>query len=328
MALFGSLRAVLQQKTQRFFAKRAPRQDDVKLGLNNVYVFFSRQGVLFALLLLVTFVMGVNYGNNLVLGLFFYLFAVWLVSVFYTFVQISGLSVRFVEATLTQAQSLAWITLEIGTRSKGCRQVYVAFDQQMPKHIQTPQGTMLTCVGAASLVRLPVYMDKRGHHVLPRLLVQSVYPLGVMRAWAYVRFASGVFVYPKGQPFEWQKHQSVTAQGEQANAMSVVSQDDFDRLDTYAQGESLSRVSWTHMARGLGMLTKHFADPVGYEWCLDYALMPSISHEQKLAQLVFAIEQLKELHVPFMLKLPNFQGQLGVGEAFVEYNLLQIAKEP
>lgn len=87
-------------------------------------------------------------------------------------------------------------------------------------------------------------------------------------------------------------------------------------------------MSWTHLARGVGMLSKHFADPVGHQWCLDYAAMPSTNHEQKLSQLVFAIEQLQALQVPFMLKLPSFQGQLGMGDAFIQQNLLQIAKEP
>lgn len=327
--MLQSLSTPLQQKIQQFFAKRAPRQDDVKLGLNNVYIFFSRQGVLFALLLAITFIMGVNYGNNLVLGLFFYLFALWLVSVFYTFVQISSLSVRFVEVPLAQAQSFTWVSLEISTRSgKPSRQVTVAFEQQLPNHLQAPKSITLTSVDTSMLVRLPVYVDKRGYCLLPRLKIQSVYPLGIMRAWAYVRFASGVFVYPKPQPFHWQKQQSPTTHGEQAYMMGVVGQDDFDKLDEYVQGESLARVSWTHLARGAGMLSKHFADPVGHQWCLDYAAMPSTNHEQKLSQLVFAVEQLQALQVPFMLKLPSFQGQLGMGDAFVQQNLLQIAKEP
>ncbi len=56
---------------RQFFDKRTPRQDSFGLGLRNIYIFFSRQGWLFLLLLLVTFVTGTNYGNNLVLGLFF-----------------------------------------------------------------------------------------------------------------------------------------------------------------------------------------------------------------------------------------------------------------
>lgn len=320
MRLFG-VPQWWQQKSNNFIDRRTPRQDERHFGLSNVYVFFSWRGLLFVLLLGTTFITGVNYGNNLVLGLFFYLFAVWFVGVFYTFVQISSLSVRFVGATLTPAEDLAWITLEVYTRSaKPSRQVCFAFEGQ------SADSVVLSSVGTSSLLKLPVYMPKRGYHLLPRLKIWSNYPLGIMQAWGYGRFASGVFVYPKPQAFLWQQPASTIAQGEAG--MMVAGQDDFDRLDNYQQGESLSRVSWGHMARGMGMLSKRFADPAGSQWCLDYQDMPSPNHEQKLAQLSFAIEQLQKLQVPFVLKLPNFHSELGAGDAFVQQCLLRLAKEP
>lgn len=318
--------SIWTQKIQRFFASRAPRSDQITLGLKNVYIFFSRQGWLFAVLLLITFVMGVNYGNNLVLGLFFYLFAIWLVSVFYTFVQISSLRLHFVEATLTQAQSVAYVTLEISSRSaKPSRQIYLTFDQ--PSTSQSP--VCVASLDKPTLVHLPVRTDKRGCISLPRLTIYSTYPLGIMRAWAYAYLNSPVFVYPKPRSFDYGQPNHMTHDGSEAfHAFAVAGQNDFDKLDTYQQGESLTRVSWGHLARGAGMLSKHFADSVGHEWCLDYAKMPSSNHEQKLAELVFAIHQLHALHIPFMLILPSGQSKMGVGETFVQDCLRQIAKEP
>lgn len=322
-AMDGSL---WTQKIQQFFAGRAPRSDQIRLGIKNVYIFFSRQGLLFGVLLLVTFVMGVNYGNNLVLGLCFYLFAIWLVGIFYTFVQISSLRLHFVEATLTQAHSVAWVTLEISSRSaKPSRQIYLTFDQS---------DESLPPVGVASLdkptlVHLPVQTDKRGYISLPRLTISSTYPLGIMKAWAYVYLKSGIYVYPKPRNFDYQTFNHATLDAnETLHMFGVVGQNDFDKLDAYQQGESLARVSWGHLARGAGMLSKHFADSVGHERCLDYAKMPSSNHEHKLAELVFAIQQLHALHVPFVLILPSGQSELGVGEAFVQECLRQIAKEP
>ena len=54
----------------RWFAARAPKNDSATLNLRNVYIFFSREGMLFAVLLVITFIAGINYGNNLVLGLY------------------------------------------------------------------------------------------------------------------------------------------------------------------------------------------------------------------------------------------------------------------
>lgn len=329
-------RSALHQKLHAFFMSRTPRADNVSLGLKNVYVFFSRQGLLFGALLIITFIMGVNYANNLVLGLFFYLFGIWLIGVFYTFVQVSSLQIRFVEASLAQADSLAWVTLEVVTRSgKPSRQLMMWFDG-VPSLTGADKAEFdqhgvatLKSLDKPTLVRLPVYADKRGRMSLPRLTIQSVYPLGVLRAWSYVYFDSPVFVYPKPVAFDWQNDKKAIADdGEQMNVASTAGQNDFDRLDDYVKGESLARVSWAHVARGAGMLTKRFADPVGRQWCLDYADMPSLNHEQKLSELAFAVLELKNSQLAFRLNLPSSDGELGVGEEFIKQSLLRLAREP
>lgn len=330
-------RSLPYQKLHAFLLARTPRADKVSLGLSNVYVFFSRQGLLFGLLLIITFVMGVNYANNLVLGLFFYLFGIWLVGVFYTFVQVSGVQIRLVETSLAKAESLAWITLEISTKSgKPSRQLVMGFESssdhltaQDKQTFDTHRHTTITSLDKPTLVRLPVCADKRGRMSLPRLTIQSVYPLGVLRAWSYVYFDSPVFVYPKPVPFDHQHDKKITSdEGEQMSTTSVAGQNDFDRLDDYIKGESLARVSWSHVARGAGMLTKRFADPVGRQWCLDYADMPSINHEQKLSELAFAVLELKNSQLAFCLHLPSGKGELGMGEEFIKQSLLRLAKEP
>ena len=318
----------ISQKIDQFFASRAVRSDQVALGLKNVYIFLSRQGYLFGLLLLVTFVTGVNYGNNLVLGLFFYLFAIWLVSVFYTFVQVSSLQFKLLEVSLAQAQSVAWVTLEITTTSRQPnRQIVLYFDDVQQNLVDNKK--VIASLNKSTVVRLPVYAKRRGRVHLPRLNVHSTYPLGIMKAWAYVYFQSELFVYPKPIAFDWQQvSHSHAEQTEVFSPFMVAGQEDFDRLDMYQQGESLARVSWTHLARGAGMLTKHFANSAGYQWRLEYAKMPSSNHEQKLGELVYAIYQLKEQQVPFMLILSSTQGQLGSGDAFIWQSLKQIAIEP
>lgn len=319
----------------RFFEGRVPRSDHIRLGLKNVYIFFSRQGFLFAMLLFLTFILGVNYANNLVLGLFFYLFGIWLVGVFYTFVQVSSLEVRLVETQLAPADSLSWVTLEISTRSgKPSRQIRLRFDDKHFDGISDEEDgqrtLILTAVGSPMLIKLPVYAPKRGMMTLPRLVIESTYPLGVMKAWAYAYFDSLAPIYPKPKPFVWQDADQRTASQDNAeySPFMTVGQDDFDKLDEYQQGESLARVSWTHFARGAGMLTKHFADPIGGQTRLAYADMPSANHEHKLSQLCFALLQLQETKQPFVLVLANGTSVTGVGDEFVRSCLTLLAKEP
>ncbi len=332
----------------RWFAKRAPKSDSAKLNLRNVYIFFSREGMLFVILLVITFIAGVNYGNNLVLGLFFYLVSVWLISFHITFAHVSGLQVRLLEVTMAEAGEPAWVTLQLLNKSRQPRrQLLVSFEPQEKRNSRKsaskpldalstspptslPTSVLLPRLKDEQIIRLPVATHSRGKLELPRLQIKTVYPLGIMRAWSYVYFARTAWVYPKPEAFEWQA-QYLTANNADlpTGGQYTQGQDDFERLDNYIAGESLARVSWAHVARGQGMLTKHFADPVGYEQRLAYADMPALTHEQKLAQLAYGVLALAQSEVPFQLQLPNDAPNaavIGQGETFAQACLLRLAQ--
>lgn len=76
-----------------WFKRRAPLTRDISLGLRNVYIFLSREGIFYLLLLVITFIAGVNYGNNLVLGLCFLLGSLLVITIHYTFAHMAGLRI-------------------------------------------------------------------------------------------------------------------------------------------------------------------------------------------------------------------------------------------
>ncbi|MGE6330686.1 DUF58 domain-containing protein [Psychrobacter pacificensis] len=321
----------------RWFASRAPKNDSATLNLRNVYIFFSREGMLFAVLLVITFIAGINYGNNLVLGLCFYLVSVWLISFHVTFAHISGLQVRLLEVTMTEAGTPAWVTLQLKSESRQPRrQLLFEFEQAADKKDKSgtnrQSSILVTSLQSEQTIRLPVQTYNRGPLGLPRLIIKTVYPLGIMRAWSYVYFARKTWVYPKPEAFDWQVQYSVASSEDlPIGGQYRQGQDDFERLDNYVEGESLARVSWGHVARGQGMFTKHFADPVGHEQTLDYADMPGAHHEQKLAQLAHGALTLGQLGVPFQMRLPNdtpTSAAVGDGETFAQACLLRLAKAP
>lgn len=339
---------------RRWFAARAPKSDSATLTLRNVYIFFSREGLLFAVLLIITFIAGINYGNNLVLGLCFYLVSVWLISFHVTFAHISGLKVQLIDVTMAEAGAPVWVTLKLISESRQPRrQLLFGFDQadgqanskanskidkkankKIKNSASTQESILVTRLQGEQTIRLPVqtHSRSRGQLVLPRLTIKTVYPLGIMRAWSYVYFARRAWVYPKPEAFDWQAQYALANEKDlPTGGQYQQGQDDFERLDNYIEGESLARVSWGHVARGQGMFTKHFADPVGHEQTLDYADMPAAHHEQKLAQLAYGVQTLGELGVPFTMQLPQDKSAgaaMGAGDSFVQACLLRLAKAP
>lgn len=355
----------MREALKRWFAARAPKSDSATLNLRNVYIFFSREGLLFGVLLLITFVAGINYGNNLVLGLCFYLVSVWLISFHLTFAHLSGLQVKLIDVTMAEVGAPVWVTLQLRSESRQPRrQLLFSFEQpdnereKLPKsdrqedsecaadevmvsHSGTKkskrargasQHLLVPRLQGEQTIRLAVMTNRRGAFELPRLQIKTVYPLGIMRAWSYVYFARMAWVYPKPLSFDWQaQYLAVSSEDLPTGGQYTQGQDDFERLDTYIKGESLARVSWAHVARGQGMFTKHFADPVGHEQTLDYADMPAAHHEQKLQQLAHGVIVLGQLNVPFQMQLPHekrSQTPIGQGESFAQACLLRLAKTP
>ena len=343
-SLSKAFNAPITSAVSRWFASRAPKSDSATLNLRNVYIFFSREGMLFAVLLIITFIAGINYGNNLVLGLCFYLISVWLISFHVTFAHISGLQVRLLEVTMAEAGAPVWVTLQLQSDSRQPRrQLLFSFDltdkktdreikKKTKNNMNSQHSVLVTRLQGEQTIRLPVQTHKRGQLELPRLKIKTVYPLGIMRAWSYVYFARTAWVCPKPEVFDWQQQYGVASQEDlAAGGQYRQGQDDFERLDSYIEGESLARVSWGHVARGQGMLTKHFADPVGQEQTLDYGNMPAAHHEQKLAQLAHGVLTLGQLGVPFTMCLPNDVPSavvMGEGNSFAQACLLRLAKAP
>jgi len=338
-----ALTAPIRSLLSRWFAARAPKSDSATLNLRNVYIFFSREGMLFAVLLVITFIAGINYGNNLVLGLCFYLVSVWLISFHVTFAHISGLQIQLLDVTMAEADAPVWVTLQIKNDSRQPRrQLLFSFEQsnnkttkksaKKLKNNDTQQSLLVTQLQGEQTIQLPIQTNHRGQLELPRLTIKTVYPLGIMRAWSYVYFARTAWVYPKPETFDWQAQYSIASLEDlPIGGQYRQGQDDFERLDNYIEGESLARVSWGHVARGQGMFTKHFADPVGHEKTLDYADMPAAHHEQKLSQLAYGAVTLGQLGVPFKMRLPDEQNAnqaMGEGEAFAQVCLLRLAKAP
>ena len=336
-----AIRQRLENYLQTWFKRRAPVSRDITLNLRNVYIFLSKEGMLYAFLLIILFVAGINYANNLVLGLCFLLGSLLVVTIHYTFAHLAGLQIKLVDISDTQVGDKVQVRLQISSESsQPHRQVRLsfannAFDFKQPIHrkpnaLSAPNDWLLVSqIQAPQQVSLWLTADKRGKFVLPRLTVSTVYPLGILQAWSYVFFEGHAWVYPAPLRYEMKASQFVPSDDEQTAALHTqAGQEDFDQLDNYVPGESLARISWAHVARGQGLMSKRFVESVGQQQLLDYYQMPAVTHEEKLSQLRYGVDSLTQSQIAFQLRLPDGEGAIGEGQAFRQQCLLRLAKTP
>lgn len=335
------LQHYLHEKFETWFKRRAPVTTFAQLNIRNVYIFLSKEGVMFVLLLLITFVAGTNYANNLVLGFCFLLASLFIISIHYTFAHLAGLQVKLVDVSNATQDEYIQVRLQVSGHSKQPhRQIYLSFGRganELNKPLQNvhPKDSLLSDSLLISQVQKPqvisLYLkaNQRGRFELPKLTVSTVYPLGILRAWSYVFLQGHGWVFPKPLAYDSKTSQFAISQKEETASIQTKSgQEDFEQLDSYIVGESLARISWSHLARGQGLLAKRFVDNVGQEQVLDYYQMPASTHEDKLSQLRFGVDKLSHEQTAFRMILPNDEGVMGQGEAFRQESLLRLAKTP
>ncbi len=314
-----------QPQVQRWMLRRAPPAQQVTLNQRRVFIFLSRNGGLYALVVLITFIAGINYANNLLLLVCYLLAAVLVVGLHQTFWQLAGLQLTLLdEAVDAVAGGQATVRFQVEGRRvhRGLTLMVSGAHGVQVCHIDR--------LTTAQVVSWPVVVgERRGWLPLPRLTVSSSAPLGILRSWSHVTFAGGVWVSPRPQATQAVVGQAVTHEGNaDAAAGQQAGPGDFDQLQAWRPGESLGRLSWRHLARGQGLWAKQFVVPIQAEMWVDYRAMPGPGHEARLAQMAHAIEARHAQAQAYGVWLPNAQLAVAQGTAQRLQALRLLAQAP
>lgn len=322
MRLFESVRRSVAQspRVQRWLQRRLPAAQHVVLDQKRIFIFLSAEGALYSVLLLIVFIAGVNYANNLVLGFCFFLGSVLVVTIHHTYAHLSGLQIETIDGLDSEAGGSAQYRIKIApTGRRPHRQIRLEWADQVQQVDTLAAGQLLTFA-------LPT--PQRGRFTPPRLKVSTLYPLGILRAWSYVYVDLPVWVSPQPVACELTEQGAYAAADDEQSVERIVGQDEFEGLNSFVPGESMARISWAHLARGQGLLSKHFSDPRGQQQMLDYQRMPPVSHELRLSYLAYWVKQFAAQQVAFGLRLPQAELPVGIGEQHLRAALCLLAEQP
>ena len=87
---------MFKQAWQNWIKTRFKFDRHKALKQKDILVFIYQQGYLYLVLILITFIAGVNYGNNLILGFCFLISAILCISFYLTFKQLHELEIEIV----------------------------------------------------------------------------------------------------------------------------------------------------------------------------------------------------------------------------------------
>ena len=310
-------RQTINQRYQKWIFRRLPPVKKIRLDNRKLFIFPTRAGFVFFALLALLWLMATNFENNLIFAFTFLLASLFIVVVFHTFLNLSGLQIEGGRATPGFAGQT--VEFEYLLSQTGRRQRY-SIELSHPGL----EPTSVALIGnEIKAVYLSIPVKRRGWFRAQRITVKSVYPLGWLKVWTYLQFDTTALVYP--QPIASPLPPQVAAgQGDHYLARQDGC-DDFMGLEKYRLGESLRHIAWKQYAREQGLHTKHYADAIDDEVWLDWAAQPGMDTEARLSRLCAWALRFSDLPQPYGLRLPGLELAPSTGRAHRDAVLRELA---
>ncbi len=289
----------------RWLNQRMPRQKQQTLGQMSIFIFPSRFGFVYLFVCLFLFTLGTNYQNNLILLLCFTLVGFFITSILFSYANLQGLTVK----------------------SGQCQPVYVKDTVMVPIYLShclnrnllefsfsnNPE-VVLDLAAQRDKVHVPYRVKQRGLTSPGRMTLKSYFPLGLLRCWTHLDLDIEVLAYP--EPIDTFVPLIELDDKQQQHDTPIDELSDFSGIKDHVQGESLSRISWKHVARNSQKLvSKQFGDADLTPMWLTLDQLHGGDIEQKLSKLAHAVNDYSAQQALFGLALGKTQIPPGSGEA-------------
>jgi uncharacterized protein (DUF58 family) len=313
----GGLRQRARQRFREWVNRRIPPARSVTLDQKRIFIFPSRAGFFFFACLLLMLLTAINYENNMSFALTFLLATLFVVGVLHTYANLSGLTIHAVRAqpAFPGQQSEFELLIERGKRR-----------DHYGLHLAWPDSSeaLVNIVGEDTVqVRLHAPVGNRGWYNPGRLLLESTYPLGLLRCWTWIDLDLYALVYP--QPLASPDLPGLASDQPDGTSIPVAGKDDFYGFRDYRAGDSLRQVHWKGLARGQALQSKQYAAYADRSVWLDWDMFAGLGTEQRLSHLCYWALAFDREQLEYGLRLPGCALEPGWGEQHREQVLRALA---
>lgn len=287
----------IRNKFKAWLGKRIPPSSTIILDQRRIFIFPSRSGVLYLILSMSILVGATNYEKNMLYALVFWLLGLFLVAILHSFANLSGLTITAIKAHPAFAGAHAEFEVELSTtKPRGHEDICL----QWPG-----QEAVLTQVSTKSPTRLMIthLSEQRGWLRPGRLLIESVYPLGLLRVWTWVDLDMQTLVYPapvptQVQPIAMHIH-------DQGHERALGHHEEFYGFRHYQPGDSLRHVMWKFVAKGQPLQTRLHQDYLDLRQWVDWQQFEGMDRENRLARMCWLTLALARSEGFYGLQLPG-----------------------
>jgi len=312
----------LRRVVERFVRPRGIESGEVYITQRRLYILPTRAGLMLAAMLLALLLGSINYTLGLGYVLTFMVVGIAWVGMFQTFRNLAHLHLRAAKADPVFAGSIAEFRVVIANRQKYARYaLWVVADAALAPVEVDPMPN------AETLLSVPVTATQRGRLQLPRITLETVFPLGLWRAWAYWQPDLSCVVYPK--PSDEDIPVPASSEGAPGGDGHTGSgSEDFAGIRPYAPGDPPRHLAWKAMARNPEgeQLSKLFEGGLRTQLWFDLSQVPGRHGlEAALSILTRWILDSEARQLRYGLRLGGVEIGPGLGEAHRERCLTALA---
>lgn len=303
---------------QRWLARRIPPASRVRLDHRRIFILPTRTGGSFALVLFLMLLVAINYQNSLAYGLTFLLLSMAILGILHTYRNLSGLVISAGVVRAVFVGETVQLNLRLESAGHAHQAVALGWDAGQLQQVDVAAQGRIE-------IALTLPAQNRGWLRAPRLRVESVFPLSILRTWSWLDLEQTALIYPRpvagAMPLLKGVQPHAHDQGVAAQGPGV---DDYQGLRVYQPGDSRRRLHWKAYSRGQGLLLKDFTDLSGQDLCLDFMALGG-DIEERLSRLCYWVVVLSQRQQPFALRLPGFLSAVDSGNQHRETCLRALA---
>lgn len=270
-------------------------------------IYPTRFGLAYLGIVLLVFLLGTNYQNNIILLISYLLASFFITVMFHSFFNFSSLN--FYSETKKEgfAGDALYLPITITTQKEHF-DINIHFTNKL---LDSSPLNINQCKQGENTFSLTLKLSQRGQYELGRVTVFSEYSLGLFKSKTVLDFGHFATIYPKPIQLIAGQFQLTSQQDDSMLEASQLAQnvgiDDFSELKAFVKGESRARTAWKQLAKGQGHFSKHYHENQGQLQWLKLADMPGEEIETRLGYLSYLIAELTASKQPFGLDLSSGQ---------------------
>lgn len=278
------------------------------LRQRNIYVLPSRAGLVLCVTLLILLVASINFQLNLGYALTFLIAGSALASLWMGYRNLRGVQLQLgpLQPVFQGERASLLVQLQITTGQRPRYGLSLAMHRVQGPLDWVHADIAPECTTTIELGSVP---HQRGWHRVPRIVIESRYPLGVFRLWSYWQPNDRILVYPMPEtPCPPLQLQDVHREGDALPHSAGPTE--HDGVRSYQRGDALRTVVWkkaaTALSTGSGDLVVRDAyTPPTHSLWLDARATALREPEAQIARLTAWVLHAHAQHWQWGLRLPS-----------------------